>query len=344
MSEEFIPGRGLDCGTSFIISAREYKSGGKVMYSEFRDAFIKLKPSSPISKKMMERGLSGQHYFEDTDGSYIVVGQDAIERAIERNLSVNRPLVRGIISPREKESRRILFHIFKELLGNPLVENERIVYSVPAQPVDQDSESFDIGYHIDAINNDLKSLGYNPSPIIEAEAVCYSELESDNYNGLVVDLGSGMVNFCLMNAGENILSFSSTKSGDWLDKMAAQATAQPDTVVQVEKEHSSFIISQEVPGNPIVSAISLYYVRLIDYTVQQMLSTISSAKNLPNFASPISIVIAGGTSRAGGFVEQFKKTLDQRNNSILPFRVKEVRLSTNPLRSVSRGCLLASQL
>jgi len=127
MSEEFLPGRGLDIGTSFIIGTREYQpaqteegqpaEGSKVRYTEFRDAFLKLKPSSPIAKKMMEKGLKGQQYFEDVDGSYIVVGQDAIERSIERNQSANRPLVRGVIAPKEKQARRILRHIFKEVLG-----------------------------------------------------------------------------------------------------------------------------------------------------------------------------------------------------------------------------------
>jgi len=62
MSEEFLHGVGLDIGTSYIISAREYKEGGKIRYSEFRDAFLKLKPSSPIAKKMMAKGLKGQQY------------------------------------------------------------------------------------------------------------------------------------------------------------------------------------------------------------------------------------------------------------------------------------------
>lgn len=342
----FISGRGLDIGTSFIISAREMTEEGKVMYTEFRDAFFKMKPSSPIAKKMMEKGLKGQQYFSDVDGSFIVVGQDAIERSIERNQSANRPLVRGVIAPREKQARRILRHIFKEILGQPEAEGEKVVYSVPAQPIDQSGDDFDVGFHTDALNNDIRALGFTPSPLSEAEAICYSELEADDYSGICLSFGAGMVNACLMSAGEGILHYSTTRSGDWIDRMAAQATATPDTVVQVEKEGTSFEIGQEISGNPILSAVSLYYVRLIDYTVQHLINRLLQANDLPKFKAPLPIVLAGGTSRAKGFATQFQNALTERNqgDTELPFEIKEVRSAKDPLRAVSRGCLLASQL
>jgi len=53
-------------------------------------------------------------------------------------ISANRPLVRGVISPKEKQARRILRHVFKEILEDPTIENEKVVYSVPAQPTDQE--------------------------------------------------------------------------------------------------------------------------------------------------------------------------------------------------------------
>lgn len=346
MSEKFLTGRGLDIGTSFIISSREYEEGGKIRYTEFRDAFLKLKPSSPIAKKMMEKGLKGQQYFEDVDGSYIVVGQDAIERAIERNQSAERPLVRGVISPKQKQARRILRHIFKEILGEPQEEGEKVVYSIPAQPVDQHDEDFDVGFHEDALNNDIRGLGFTPSPLSEAEAICYSELEDDDYSGVCLSFGAGMVNACLMSSGEGILRWSTTKSGDWVDRMAAQATATEDTIVQVEKEGSKFTIGQEIPGNPILSAVSLYYVRLVDYTVTHLVHQLVNADNLPKFSNPIPVVVAGGTSKAEGFVGQFRNSLEKIavGDLELPFQVKEVRSAKDQLRAVSRGCLLASQL
>jgi lipopolysaccharide export LptBFGC system permease protein LptF len=109
-----------------------------------------------------------------------------------------------------------------------------------------------------------------------------------------------------MSSGEGILHWSTTRSGDWIDRMAAQATAFPDTVVQVEKEGSKFSVGIEVASNPILSALSLFYVRLLDYRVQHMLNNILRASNLPKFTNPLPVVVSGGTSRADGFIEQFQ--------------------------------------
>lgn len=334
-------GRGCDIGTSNIIASREL-TDGRIQYTVFRDAFYRIKPASPVARKMMEKGLRGQQYFIDTDGSFVVIGQDAIERAIERHDSASRPMERGVISPREREARRILRHILKEILPDPLPD-EKVVYSIPAQPIDQPADTFDIGFHTDAMNNDIRALGFIPEPIYEAEAICYSELEDNDFTGLSMSFGAGAVNVCLMSSGEGIKHFSTTKSGDTIDRLAAIATAEPDTVVQVEKENTQFTIGSETAGNRIISAISLYYIRVIDYTVGCVVKYLSSATDLPKFVKPIPVVLAGGTSLAKGFVEQFTTALNKHKQD-LPFEVLEVRHATQPLHSVSRGCLLAARL
>lgn len=330
---------GLDVGTSFIIVAREDGEGTK--YHEFRDAFLRLKATTPVAAKMMEKGLAGQKYFKDADGSFVVVGQDAIERAVERHITASRPMFRGVISPREKDGRRILKFIISEILGKPSIPGEKLVYSIPAQPIDQSGEEFDTGYHEDVLSNDIRELGYEPEALNEAEAVCYSELEKEDYTGICLSFGAGMVNICVMSAGEAIIKFSTTRSGDWIDRMAAQSTAEPDSVIQVEKEGGGFKVGKEVPENPVLSAVSAYYVRLVDYTTKQLAARLSNTRELPKFAAPVTIIVSGGTSRADGFVECFEKYLRKLN---LPLDIKEVRHASDPLRAVARGCLIAAGL
>ena len=329
---------GLDIGTSYIISAR-YKSENEIKYKEVRDAFFRIKPSSPISASIIEKGLANQSYFKDVDGSFVLVGQAAIEKAIERHASASRPMVRGILAPQEKDARKILKFILADVLGKPIEKNEKVVYSIPAQPIDQ--EDFDVSYHEDVLNMDLRDLGYSPFALNEAEAVCYSELDKDDYTGIVVDCGAGMVNIAVMSNGEVVLKFSVTRSGDWIDHMAGLSTGQPDSIVQVEKENGKFVIGQDVPNNQILSAVSTYYVRLIDYIVKNLTTRLSSSKDLPKFVKPIPIVIAGGTTRAKGFSDQFKKVL---NTVQFPIPIKEVRYAEDQERAIARGCLIASSL
>jgi hypothetical protein len=332
--------KGLDVGTSYIVLSQK-TSHSTVEYKEFRDAFYVIKPSSQVAIKMIEKGLSGKVFVKnEEDNSFIVLGQDAIDKAIEKNESAKRPMYKGVISPKEKDSRKILSYIIKEVVGNPSTRDEKIVFCVPAQPIDQDNDDFDISYHEDVVKNILKSIGYNPRSINEAEALCYSELEDSDYTGIALSWGAGMVNVCIMLNGEPTSSFSTTKSGDWIDRMVASATAEPDSVVQSVKESSNFIIGQ-ISNNPIESAISTYYERLIDYTAKHLTMALSTNRNLPKFKQPLKIVVAGGTAQAQGFVETFQKSLQSNK---FPVPLKEVILANDPLHAVSKGCLIAANV
>lgn len=331
-------GIGLDVGTSFLIKAKEDEEG--VKYTEFRDAFYRMKPATPIAGKMMEKGLQNLSYFKDQDGSYVVVGLDAIHKAIERNSTALRPLRRGVVNPLEPEARRVLKFMLTQLVGKPDAPGETLVYSVPAEPVDQGDEEFNTGYHEDVLKKDLGELGWDAQPLNEAEAICYSELENDDYTGICMSFGAGMVNICVMSSGEPVLRFSTTKSGDWIDRMAAQSTAKEDTVVQVEKENGEWKIGEE-NDNPILSAVSSYYLRLIDYTVKHLANGLRNSGSLPKFTAPIPVVVSGGTSRAQGFVEAFQARMSQED---FPLKVQEVRAASDQLRAVARGCLLAASM
>ena len=334
---------GLDVGTSFLISAREAQPSQAIKglsYKEFRDAFYRMVPPTPMAGKMLEKGLSGKAFFKDQDGSFVVVGADAIEKAVERHQSALRPLSRGVISPKEPDARRILKFILKNLLGDPKEPNEKLVYSVPAQPVDQGDEEFNTGYHEDVLRRDLAEMGFDAHPLNEAEAICYSELENEGYTGVALSFGAGMVNVCVMSSGEPIIRFSTTKSGDWIDRMASQSTGQPDSVVQVEKENGDFEVGVE-SDNPVLSAVSAYYVRLIDYTCQHLASALTRSASLPRFTEPITVVVSGGTSRARGFIPRFEQVVRALK---LPFEIREVRAAKDQLRAVAKGCLIVASM
>ena len=329
---------GLDVGTSYIVLAKQ--DGDNVVYKDFRDAFYIIKPSTPVATKMIEKGLSGKVFIKDSDNSFILLGKDAIEKAIERNDTAKRPMYRGVVSAKEKDAKRILSFILREVVGQSSEPNEKLVFCVPAQPVDQEDDDFDVGYHEDVIKTILKDSGYEARSINEAEALCYAELSDCDYTGIGISCGAGMTNICVMLNGEPTVVFSTTKSGDWVDRMSSVATGEPDSVVQAEKEGGGFTIGQP-NDNTILSAISAYYERLIDYTTKQLSVALSNHKLLPKFKNPLTIVIAGGTSQASGYVDYFATKLKDNN---FPLQIKEVKHAADPLHAVAKGCLIASQI
>lgn len=201
--------KGIDIGTSFIVLSQE--KNGEVEYKDFRDAFYVIKPTTPVATKMIEKGLNGKVFIKDGDGSFIILGKDAIEKAIERNDNAKRPMSKGVISAKEKDAKRILAFILKEVVGTASEPNEKLIFCVPAQPVDVENDDFDVGYHEDTVKMILNDCGYDAKAINEAEAICYAELENEDYTGIAVSAGSGMQNICVMLNGEPTVKFSTTK-------------------------------------------------------------------------------------------------------------------------------------
>lgn len=331
-------GKGLDVGTSFIVLSQE--NGGKIEYKDFRDAFYVIKPTTPVATKMIEKGLSGKVFIKDEDNSFILLGKDAIEKAIERNDTAKRPMYKGVVSAKEKDAKRVLAFILKEVAGKAQEQGEKLVFCVPAQPVDIQDDDFDVGYHEDVVKTILSECGYDARAINEAEALCYAELENEDYTGLAISCGSGMQNICVMLNGEPTVKLSVTHSGDWLDRMVAVATGEKDSVVQAEKENGEFTVGQP-NENVILNAMSTYYVRLIDYVTKHISLALTNHPLLPKFKQPLTVVIAGGTSLANGYVEMFAEKLKENN---FPLPIQVVRHALDPLHAVAKGCLIASKV
>jgi hypothetical protein len=331
--------KGLDVGTSFIVLSQE-NNDGSISYTDFRDAFYIIKPTTPVATKMIEKGLAGKVFIKDSDGSFILLGKDAIEKAIERNENAKRPMFRGVVSAKEKDAKKILAFILKEVVGKSSESGEKLVFCVPAQPVDQEDNDFDIGYHEDVIETILGDCGYDVKSINEAEALAYAELGDNDYTGVAVSCGAGMTNVCVMLNGEPTVVFSTTKSGDWIDRMSAIATGEKDSVVQAEKENGIFEIGQP-NDNPVLSAVSSYYERLIDYTTKHLSIALSNHKSLPKFKDSLDVVVAGGTSLAKGYVETFHNKLKENG---FPIPIRQVKHAADPLHAVSKGCLIAAKV
>lgn len=330
--------KGLDVGTSYIILASNNEDN--ICYKDFRDAFYIIKPTTPVAVKMIEKGLQGKIFIKDQDNSFIILGKDAIEKAIERNDSAKRPMYRGVVSSKEKEAKKILAFILKEVVGTASEPGEKLVFCKPAQPVDQEDDDFDVGYHEDVVKSILGEQGYDAKAINEAEALCYAGLEDSDYTGIGVSCGAGMTNICVMLNGEPTVVFSTTKSGDWIDRMVSVALGETDSVVQAEKEQGSYVIG-ESNDNPVLEAVCSYYERLIDYTTKYLSTTLTNHKLLPKFKDPLKIVVAGGTSMAKGYIEMFHSKLIDNN---FPLPIKEVVHANDPLHSVAKGCLIASKV
>ena len=322
-------GKGVDIGTMFVKCA--YKEGDEIVFKSQRNAFFEVEHTD-FTKKILDN--SKVKYIIKEDNLY-VVGDEALQFANMFNKDTRRPLSKGVISPTEKEALPIIELLIKSVVGEPSYKGEIVYFSVPGEPLDAE---FNVLYHIKMVEGFLKTLGYAPKPINEAHAIILSELADEDFTGIGLSFGGGMVNVCLSFMSVPIFKFSVAKSGDWIDQQVAMAVDETSSRVSSIKE-SSLDLSKQGVLSKIESALSIYYNHLIEYVIENIKQEFAKARRLPKIANPISIILSGGTSLPKGFSGRFKQILDRLK---LPIPVGSVRMASQPLRSVAKGALVAA--
>ena len=323
-------GVGLDCGTMNFVAAR--KSGQKIETRRIRDAFIDLNQEH---KRMLK--LSNTSFVE-LEGRLLIIGDEALDCANLFNREPRRPMSGGIINSSEIDAQKIVSLMMKNVLGDPKKDNEKCYYSVPAPALDIIGS--DITYHQAILKKILKELGYDPEPTNEAQAIIFSECAKENFSGIGISYGSGMTNICLSYNAMSALEFSVCKGGDWIDDGAGRAVNVTRSKMCTLKESGININS---PNGRNQEALSLFVSSLIDYSLNGIINHFDTVKHEILVPKPIPIIISGGTSKAGGFIDKFKERFECLRSNF-PIEISEIRSANDPMTSVATGLLLLSQM
>jgi hypothetical protein len=321
-------GRGLDVGTVNICAAARRKGAGGTAYNLQRNAFLDVRDDA-FARKFLKYGID---YLVRGERGYII-GDPAFEFANIFEKSIRRPMKEGKISSDEPEALLIVSHLIEEILGPPQQAGEICAFSVPGEPIDDDRNFI---YHRSAIETVLLNLGYTPRPMLESHLIVFAELKEQEYTGIGLSCGGGMVNVCVAYKGVPTLAFSSLRGGDWIDASAAAAIGLPAPLVCAIKEGGMDLLR---PKGRVQDAIAIYYRHFIQYTVEMMKRKMEGVQDLPTFVKPIHLILAGGTSAIPGFVELFREEFEKVE---FPIDVAEIRMAGNPLKTVAAGCLQAA--
>jgi len=320
------PGVGCDVGTGNIVSAR--KTGTGVETRRVRDAFLEL----PLDAKKMLK-LANVSYVERAD-ELLILGDAAMDTANIFGREARRPLSAGLVSSSDIDAMEILALLIKNVLGDPQKPGEHCYFSVPAAPVDRPGQ--DVIYHRGVLEKIVRECGYTPTAGNEAMAIIYAETAKENFSGIGLSFGAGMTNVALaMNTIEG-LSFSVGRGGDWIDNGAAKSIGSTASRICAIKEKG---VDLNAPAGRDQEAITFYYRNLIEYAIDQIALQFMSIQGKFSLPRPVPIIVSGGTSKAGGFLELFKGVFEKKRKKF-PIEVSEVRAATDPLNAVANGLLI----
>lgn len=320
--------KGLDVGTMNLVGAAMSSSGG-VTIRTIRNTFLDV-DVNPFTKNMLKKH---KVKYAERGNMVYVLGESAFELANIMNKTVRRPMKDGVISPKEADALPIMGLLIESIIGKGQEKDELCYYSTPADPIDA---TFNIVYHSGVIEGALKSLGFLPKPINEGHAVVFSELAEQDFTGIGMSFGGGMVNICVSYKTIPAISFSTSRAGDWIDTNVARVLGVKVNQATAIKEKG---INIKKPQNRQEEAVVIYYRNLINYTLVNIKQKFESAEEIPQFPNPVDIVCSGGSALIGGFRDVFKEELEKLK---FPIPINEVRLAAEPLNSTAKGCLLAA--
>jgi len=320
---------GLDCGTMNICCARSDNNVVKIT----RNVFL---PLNDESISMSE--LSNISYVKSDDNDLFIIGEDAFKFANIFGQAVSRPMEKGLISPKEISAIDVLTLIIRDLIGPIKGKDVYCAYSIPAEAID---ESRSVVYHTRVFGRILSALGINHRPVNEGAAIIYSECSQERFSGVGISFGAGMCNVAIMYKGVEVLKFSTSRSGDYIDNSVAESLSiVPNRVTSLKERKldlaKGFVAEKDKKIRRVLEAIEYYYNALINYTIKKIINEFNEKVDIEVDES-LPVIISGGTSMPNGFLELFKSTISQYE---LPFGVSEVRRAKNPLTSVANGLLV----
>ncbi|MFD1645236.1 hypothetical protein [Haloarchaeobius litoreus] len=320
--------KGLDVGTMNILSAQQ--DGNDTVFVQQRNSFVEIEYSD-MAEQMLSR--SEVLHIRKDDKVY-VVGDDALNFANIFNKETRRPMKHGILSSSEKSAIPMMKLIIEQVVGEPNHPDEKLYFSVPADPIDSELSTL---YHQKTIESFLGNMGYDAEPINEGMSVIYSELADNNFTGLGISFGAGMTNVCLAYYAVPVMKFSVARGGDWIDEQAAQATGTPvDKVTSIKENDFELDFTTDVGG--VEGALSIYYENLLDYVIENVVREVDEEDVEEGLDVPV--VVTGGTSSPDGFEALFRDHLEDAN---IPFSISGVQHANEPLYSVARGSLVAAR-
>lgn len=349
--EDKKPGIGLDIGTAFFVGARMRARDNELLLRKIRCSFVELSDESLGILKM--KGIS----YIKKENSILIIGDDAVKipRAFFTRdddldfmeMKIRRPLSDGVISPRESDAMNVLGVIIDQILGKPIVPNEKIYFSVPAQPIDNPHVNVD--YHREAFINLLNNMEYEAKTVNEAYAIVHSEGAEFAYTCLAISWGAGLTNVGMANEIWEIDSFrfSVSRGGDYIDRGVSDALRIPVTRVILEKEGDR---KREIPRvdltnprNEIQTAIKYFYKTYVNYVLDLVISKFYSLKTTIALPDSIPIICSGGSAMPKGFVDLVKEGIFEKKSK-LPFDISDVVLAKSPMTAVAKGLRLKLEL
>jgi rod shape-determining protein MreB and related proteins len=284
---------------------------------------------------------------EKVIGKPVLFGAEALEHRL--SLDLYRPLEHGVVkegTEREEESVKELFRHLISLVNPRKDQQVLAVVGVPAEALKVNKQ---------AIKKGIADVAHSTMVVSEPFAVAYGMNLLNN--AMVVDIGAGTVDFCIMHGMIPVEDDQKTilTAGDYIDQQLYKLLYEKypystfnQNMVRIFKEQNSFVgnsvrqVKVEIPveGKPVVHDITEEMKRSCESILPPIIETITEmiARIDPEYQKRIrsNIVLAGCGSQIRGIGDYIKDALKEYGSS-------SISTVEDPLFAGAAGALALAQ-
>lgn len=351
---------GLDLGTRNIVLAFSEPDGTTGYLSEV-NGYWPFERITPFLKNMLDDpnkvrsdGTKRPARWIELNGQAIILGKDAEEFAYAKNDYLRRPMAEGGVAA-DEEAMTILSTIVTGLLKTAeeevgaFTDRVKLCYCTTAKAINKD---INIDYHTRVV--DIILGNYETTALLQKDTICESHAivldSSDDGTGIGISWGAGTVTVSFVKHGMDLFSFCWVGSGDWIDNEVAvrhgfapegrRKSKETPTTVSKRKMTVDLTPGKE-PTDRLGMDVVLHYDILINNVIAGIVEGFIQHENEARIEDGINIYMAGGTASPPGFTDRVIKLIGELDK---PFEVNNITLATDPLFTVARGCLKASEM
>ena len=284
---------------------------------------------------------------EKVIGKSILFGTEALKHRL--SMDIYRPLEHGVVKEGTEKEEESVKELIRYLIASVKPEKDQKVMAVVGVPAEA------LKVNKKAIKKGISDFVHSTMVVSEPFAVAYGMNLLDN--AMVVDIGAGTVDFCVMHgtipADEDQKTLLT--AGDYIDQHLFNLLSEkfPTStfnlnMVRIFKEQNSFVgnsvdnVKVEIPveGKPRVHDITEQVKRSCESIMPPMVETLTEmiARVDPEYQKKIrnNIVLAGCGSQIRGISDYIK-------NELKEYGASQITTVNDPLFAGANGALALAQ-
>jgi hypothetical protein len=330
----------LDVGVHRLRSLRI--RGDRLIARSCRSLLSAVPDSEPRRGLLHHAGIP----YAVCEDELVVFGDAAVEFSRLFRAPVGSLFPAARIPHHDPPARQAIAALIESLLPLPQTPHEVCCLTVPGalEARRPGSES------VEFLTRLVRLQGYTPVVLGSGLAVVLAELVERSFTGIGISLGAGSCEVTLAHRGNEVVSCSLPRGGDWIDTELARERNQfvwspqgertLDTEAAAEWK-TSIGGSIGAPRDEREKFLGQLYGDLLSRLMELAARTFARHPLVPELPRPVDVVVCGGPARVAGFDRLFATVAKA---TPFPVEIGQVRIAAESDYTVARGCLIDAQL